>query len=117
LIAVNILGSPDAPVSEGNPSENPVLRGMIERSFVDERTLPDEDLTMLDHDRFVVKAMSQIQISKKEAVEVEDFLLAKKLKGLEEVFSKAAIEISSLELQKKQATSSENYDVAQKCHV
>jgi centrosomal protein CEP104 len=117
LIAVNILGSSDIVVSESGATGNPVLRGMIERSFVDERTLPDQDLTMLDHDRFVVKAMSQIQLSKKEAVQLEDFALAKKLKGLEELFSKAAIEISSMEMQKKQATSLEDYDAAQNCHV
>jgi hypothetical protein len=86
---------------------------MIERSFVDQNTLPDEDLENVDQDRFVVRAIAQVTTMKKEAVEKENFMLAKSLKALEAILTKSSIDISNLQTKKKAAASQEDYDQAQ----
>jgi hypothetical protein len=117
LVAVNILGNGMEEIEGEENVKNAIVRGIIERSYVDDHTMPDEDLAHFDHDRFIVKAIAHISRSKKTAVETDDFQQAKQLKHLEEIFSKAAVEVFTLQSKKRQVTLSEDYDQAQFFHV
>lgn len=119
-MAINILGSPiESSEIANNPPDiaNAITRGIIERSFADENTPIDSDLSFIDHDRYVVHALASIAFMKKDAVKNENYPLAKSLKILQEEFNATSAEISILLSEKRGCLAIEDYDKAQLLQV
>ncbi|KAJ3325957.1 hypothetical protein HDV06_002342 [Boothiomyces sp. JEL0866] len=102
LVAINILGHP----AEIKADIEPVLYGL---------SMPDitKDLKYVDHDKYVINAITLISKEKNLAVQEENYSLAKTMKSLQEEFSKVATNISHLSNEKRTAIAVEDYDRAE----
>jgi centrosomal protein CEP104 len=118
LVAINPMGVLEigpGSVLDGR-GHNPILQGIINKS--DRKVLTyDQDLEYFNHDRFIVKCISQIGDLKKRAVEDENYIRAKQLKMIELQFTKSAGDLAEITRLKLLATKTENYDEAQSQNV
>jgi centrosomal protein CEP104 len=119
IVALNILGSKldsdQIRDLESEPAlfqQSQITRGIIERSFADENTPIDGDLNYVDHDRYLVHALTALAEKKKHAIQKENYLLAKKLKLLQTEFANTSNTVMTLLSEKRAALKLEDFDSA-----
>ena len=94
-----------------------ITKGIIERSYTDNNTPIDGDLNYVDHDRFIVKALSAVAKKKKHAVQKDNYTLAKTLKELQGRFTVSSNKAMELLSRKHAAIKIEDFDAAAECQV
>ncbi|KAJ2999715.1 hypothetical protein HDV02_001958 [Globomyces sp. JEL0801] len=117
LVALNVLGSEIVnqmdKVMDDFMTSNAVVRGIIGKSIHNGNLPFNEDLRFLDHDNFILHALTSVSKRKKMAVNDENYILAKNLKSLQEYISQNGVKLTSLESQKRFYIDREEFDQAQ----
>ncbi|KAL5033792.1 hypothetical protein RTP6_001708 [Batrachochytrium dendrobatidis] len=130
LVAINILGAGVEPEttyripsrldmdnsdSASNRLSKVVLKGITDKSSIDAQTSRDKDLSFsVEYDRQISNILSQLQNAKEQAVRVEQYTTARKMKQLYTVFLEGGNEISRLSFKKRHAVQVEDFDTAEK---